>query len=381
MKCFDVHLNLHNSSGKLYITSYNIGKPIVIFKNLSPHSKSSDVGFKTIDIKPSDLKDKSIYRYPKLTLPRNKMDVLKEKYNLSVIRSKDDADYKVVSIEYVESLLSKKWGTTILLSDFEEYVKSTIQDWEYCTLTKINDIRSKLSIDEKCGITLRNNLSWSQRSDPKHDILENAPTTNYGVFEIDNEDEETIKDVLQSSNLILDTALCSMTTEDSIILTETDYHNISKMIESKSSDNINLALELLANSNVEKSIDVIGLLFYLNYNYLKDLSTNWQSINVKTLRKRFTEFIPHGQINVYYYDRLVKSLIKEKSLTVFAFKVISLNMLNHLTKSVGFNEESVFDLKVEDIKLKSEYQKCLVLNDCGQEVIESLNAFRNALPF
>jgi hypothetical protein len=41
---------------------------------------------------------------------------------------------------------------------------------------------------------------------------------------------------------------------------------------------------------------------------------------------------------------------------------------------VGFGK-SVFDIRLEDIKLKSEYEQCLVLNENGQKIIENTHSF------
>ena len=46
-----------------------------------------------------DIQSKSFYRYPKLDLPRMKVDLLKEKYDISITRNKDAADYKVISLK------------------------------------------------------------------------------------------------------------------------------------------------------------------------------------------------------------------------------------------------------------------------------------------
>ncbi len=170
--------------------------------------------------------------------------------------------------------------------------------------------------------------------------------------------------------------LASLTLEDSVVLSHEDYENITRMIKSNFKDDVTIALELLANCNIEKSMDIVALIFYNNHGILKDMSNNWNSVNVKALRKRLNSFIQYGPKNVRYYDRLVKCLLAEKSLTEFAIKIISIDMLNYLTTSVGFNSESVFDIKLSDIRLKPEFQQRLKVNANGQ-----MDTFTNSLPF
>jgi hypothetical protein len=370
MKCYKIKIDMDHISQKLYIRSYSLDKPIIIFKKYD--DDDLNIPIKTIDINSSDLKNKSIFRYPKLTLPRNKIDIFKKKYDLSITRSKDEADYKIISNEYLKTLVNTTWNKYVVLTNFENYIYKTLEHWSNDTISLINKIKDELDENEKCALCIQDCVSYSYYHNVTYEILQNKPTIAGKVYEIENEND--IKEILSSNNLIFDHVLCSMSTEDSVILTEVDYYNLLKMIESKSSDNINLVLEIMANSNIEKSMDVVGLLYFENFNVLKDISTNWQNVNIKTLRKRLSKFIPYGQANVHYYDRLTKLLINEKALTVFAFKIISIQMLNHLSNAVGFGK-SVFDIRLEDIKLKSEYEQCLVLNENGQKIIENTHSF------
>ena len=65
---------------------------LAISDKLSYHQDYGDLTDKVIKIKGSTIKDKTFYRYPNLSLPRNKVDLLKEKYNISVTRNKAAAE-------------------------------------------------------------------------------------------------------------------------------------------------------------------------------------------------------------------------------------------------------------------------------------------------
>ena len=57
------------------------------------------------EISSSEVQGKSIYRFPKLTLPRIKMDILKENNNIKITRDQNKADYHVVSTKFFESFI------------------------------------------------------------------------------------------------------------------------------------------------------------------------------------------------------------------------------------------------------------------------------------
>jgi hypothetical protein len=377
MKSYKINIELGDNN-LLKITRCRAEKSVVSLSTYSDSSGCKLFRVNTVDLKSVNLTDKKIFRYPKLSLPRNKVDNLKTKYNLSVTRSPENADYKIISLEYIKSLLYSKWHDTVMLSKFKEYYESTKLYWDQ---ENIENFFNSIPDTKEVAITVINELGWGQRNLPQYDVIYKLTESDSSVEYFYVDDEKHVEDIQNANDLILDVHLASLTLEDSVVLSHEDYENITRMIKSNSKDDINIALELLANCNIEKSMDIVALIFYNNHGILKDMSNNWNSVNVKALRKRLNSFIPYGPKNVRYYDRLVKSLLAEKSLTEFAFKIISIDMLNHLTTSVGFNSQSVFDIKLSDIKLKPEFQQRLKVNANGQNIIETMDTFTNSLPF
>ena len=53
-----------------------------------------------------DINGARLYRYPKLSLPRIKVDGLKDKYNIKVVRDQHKADYGIVSNKLIDSLFT-----------------------------------------------------------------------------------------------------------------------------------------------------------------------------------------------------------------------------------------------------------------------------------
>ena len=64
-----------------------------------------------------DLQDKKIYRYPRLDLPRQKVDLLKDKFNCKVIRNISKADISIVSMKFFDKLVTREWKSSLAYVD------------------------------------------------------------------------------------------------------------------------------------------------------------------------------------------------------------------------------------------------------------------------
>ena len=81
-----------------------------------------------------------------------------------------------------------------------------------------------------------------------------------------------------------------------------ELENIQQMITSSDRDNRSLALEMLANCNVNASFDVVSNIYYWQYDWLKD-TNNWNTVNVKALRSKMKAFEGGGSLsNCYCYN-------------------------------------------------------------------------------
>ena len=105
-KLYNIHFNFYpdyNVSNRLIpeaIESEFLGMMVFASEGWSIRDTQKDElksNFLVQTIDATDLQDATIYRFPKLDLPRQKVDVLKEKYNLSVTRNQDKADYSIIS--------------------------------------------------------------------------------------------------------------------------------------------------------------------------------------------------------------------------------------------------------------------------------------------
>ena len=81
------------------------------------------VGLPKIKKETFTLQDKKIYRFPKLDLPRQKVDLLKEKFNCKVIRDPNKADVHVVSSKFFSNLFVRQYGLSVPVADMFKMLK------------------------------------------------------------------------------------------------------------------------------------------------------------------------------------------------------------------------------------------------------------------
>lgn len=298
-----------------------------------------------------DIQSKSFYRYPKLDLPRMKVDLLKEKYDISITRNKDTADYKVISSKYLNNLATYSWNSLYVVSDVIESYRAlgpgVIQT------DTLNNFISELELyDQDDLVSIKAQYGYNQTN------MDNCypERTHYNHYHLDKEGYDEVVEITSSSNVISDSNLNEIIYEGLHILTQEEYSNARKMIKSDDLENRALALELLSNCNLTESFDYVSLLYYFYYDYLKD-ARNWNSVNVKTLKASLKEFSPYTQTRSgHYYNTYLIKLIEANHFTEFAFKECARYAFHNVVKShMGLSDDSVFTINLDAIKVNPKY--------------------------
>jgi hypothetical protein len=319
-------------------------------------------------INKNNLQDSTLYRFPKLTLPRTKMDNIKEKFNVKVTRKKDDADWKVISHKFVSSLSNYSWYSIYTVEKAKEIVDKYKKHFSAEVYDGFVNYVNDLPQDD--FIEFCTTYHWNSGL-PSLKDTDDAAFTAYNY--ITSESEEIFEDLLASNNLILDSQLNDFIYDDLHVLTKEEYLNCRNMIKSDDRENRSLALELLANCNLNKSFDYVSMLFYFYYDYLKD-TNNWNSVNVKTLRRALDDFKPHHN-NYYggYYEFYLKALIKHNQFTEFAFEECARYTFHNVVKKhMGMGDDSVFQIDLKAIKVNPKYvEKLKQENDFFADEIDT----------
>ena len=107
-----------------------------------------------------NIQDKKLYRWPHLDLPRQKVDLLKDKFNCKVIRNVDKADIEIISMNGMRKLVEMDWHASFSYSgmyDFLSFLKSA----DILTQSSLEKCRDLLDgIPKESRINITRNYPW-----------------------------------------------------------------------------------------------------------------------------------------------------------------------------------------------------------------------------
>ena len=340
----------------------------------------------------TDLKNATaLYRFPRLSLSRDKVKILQEKFDLKLKRDFNDADYGIVSEKYFDGLFVSKWLSAAKSADvlsWAQVYKNCFEDDLYdeivYMLDKIpadahvvleTDWFSSYNYDNFSNITKYSKMSESARN------LGKGSKYHYYVESLDQ--WNNIQDNM--SKLVWDTNINDLATEDSEVLTEEMYIQLKTMLgwektESgcgwqgdRDKENMNLALAMIANCNIKESHTYLALLFSFLSDSMKDAGI-WNSVNFKSVRKKFQRYIDFsGWSWCSVYNHLLEELIKDDALTEIAWKEIAEKMYDDvLSTQYGVDGANNFSISPDSIQLKPEFKEKMKLDKEFDEHIEKI---------
>ena len=313
---------------------------------------------------PIVLQGKKIYRYPSLDLPRQKVDLLKENFDVKVTRNKDKADLCITSFKHIKSLIDINWMEVVSFREFYS-ICLDMKEEDLLDDLALDQLRTTLSeMDKDSVIALPKYHSYGKSDDVIEwydkfaTICENRKNVYKGAsrsFILHAEDYSSYLGLIDpSNNTVFDTDLCNVIDEDLAVLDSSEYDTIQSMICNDGIENRTLALEMLANCNLNSSFDVVSGIFYWYYEWCKS-TTNWNTANVKTLRNRLTEYQgDHPRSSVHSHDRYIMALRNSNKLTEFAINKTRESLYKNVLGNVVGKDASIFSVDFENLKLKEE---------------------------
>jgi len=262
---------------------------------------------------------KSFYRYPKLAFSRDKVEVLKTKNNISITRSKDKSDYQIISNKYIESCNNI----------YSCFCDSAINSFTYMVdgnEVSVDDYYEVYVSPNNFGLTRANGFTtYSQ----KHVLIK--------------------KELFECKTLVSDVYMNSQCDKHLNIISEEDFDNLVSIIKS---DKV-LALEMMANSNFDKSKDIIVFLLNKYSNYLH-YAKNRHHVSVKSLLNKVGNL--SGSWNTYAITSLINNLSESNGLTKFILKKLYQEWYEIVGTSHLFNGP----IKVSQVTIDPEILKTVV---------------------
>ena len=322
-----------------------------------------------------DITDKKLYRYPKLNLPRQKVDLLKDKYNVKVIRDVEKSDLQIVSLKLFNKIAQSTWNKSFNKANFYEICKELVKRdlisddaklsigeiLQNSHSTAVFDIRAAKddwnSVQATKGKTLEEVVHAMKKE------LEGKYHKTYVIRK--DKDIDTYNELIKGKMVVLDRDIAKICSAGLAVITKDDYPQLRKMILSGDIENRSIALETLANCNIEASFDVVALLFYYCFEWCKS-TNNWNTINVKTLRNRLSNMSTYGNDNnAGYHTQIIKYLYDEGYLTEFAIETIKKHVFDKVLSGAGLNKDhSAFEISIEDIKITTPFKESIIKEIC-----------------
>lgn len=319
-----------------------------------------------------------LYRLPHISLSRDKLAIYQEKANFKVIRDKNKADVIVISEKYLEKMSDRNWTNVI-----DKATTLQILEKGFALGTNVEDMHAKVlnANDDSifCLTCQYGHLSENFEDTARNffDFIESiysgqGSTRNYVTCYKDIDQYNWL--MSNKSKMIFDIELNKLCTSDSVKLSSEDFERLEELLKSEDQDNRNVALSLMANCDMEGSKTYLSLLFSFYSDNMKG-SKVWSTVNFKATRKEFDDYIYESPTNWgHAYDNLIKKLVKNESLTLYASRYVANKMFIGVLQnnfSVGTNS-GVFTINSEAIQLKDEYKDKLVDLKDESKVISNL---------
>ena len=242
----------------------------------------NNTNLKFVNKETFSIQDKILFRFPKLDLPRQKVDLLKEKYNVKVIRDSNKADVHVVSDKLFDHLIEEDWYRTPC--PFENFIAllQELKNKNFLSEDCIKMLQKEITDNDYSNSMIyvcvpyynyRNNPSaQSTLREDADDIVQKHMANNVGrgsdqfsSMTIKNENVDAFLK-LESTNIeiMYDTDVIDIIDDELAVIDNAEYDTILKMTESSDIENRSLVLEMLANCNISKSFDVVSGIFFGN---------------------------------------------------------------------------------------------------------------------
>ena len=332
-----------------------------------------------LNLKSSEIQDKTFYRFPDLSLPRQKVDLLKEKYNIKVTRKLDVADYKIISKRYLNKIITTSWHTDYNKSFVYDFMKqakeqnllsnSALNAFRMILEDTPSDAMFRIDLNSWGGYNSTTNFSKTelaardQFTSEIKGLADGHFNGNMKSMLIGNDTTDARKNdvsmfnsFIGCSNVVLDETMIDIIDEGLAVLESDQYDDIEKMITCSSIDDRSVALEMLANCNVNKSFDIVSGMYWWHYDWMKN-TNNWNTVNVKTLRTQMKRYEGgHADNGIWSFNNYLKNLAEEGKLTKFAVDKTRERLYSTLLSSYVGPSSDIFKISLDSIELEDKFK-------------------------
>ena len=363
-KALRVVINSQRDSGDVvsitdgYIFDYEVNR-----SSMERFSHETGINFHKLDS--DSLKGKTLYRYPKINLSRDKVSSIKQDYGISITRDHKKADYHIISQKYIDSKVEQLGHRPRIFT-----VESVLADIHKQAID-MSDVLASINDHE---LVLFDYQGYNWHSNYEVTFTPRLTDWRWGSFM--NKNAHTL---LGCGNLVLDENINNIISKESPTITEEMFDNLEEMIRTRNEDDINMALNVMANSNYTESVDKIGLLLVTHRSTLSKCKA-WNSVGVKAMRSTFSAFNMELNDYAHGYNKFFDVLLSKGAMTSFAVRKVKHLIFKRFLNRFFDNDPDTgkytmpFHIKESDLMLAPKYEKEFT----EKEMIEYGNAMLDA---
>jgi len=336
------------------VSRYNDDIKIAIQEALGPNEVKSLDNIRTL------------YRYPNLSLSRDKVAFYCQDNDLKVIRNKDAADVRVISEKGIEKLMDYHWSKNLvtpskLIKVIEDHTAAfdTKADQLHC-INVIKDIDPDEMIDID-SIVRRYYFadSWEHTISPMLGDIKKSKTKSINWLVLAKNLEMFNEFINPTFKWILDENCNKLMSADSVALDDQSFIQIKDMLKSGGADDKAVAMNLMSNCDIESSKTYLAMLFFHFGDNMK-ATKPWNTVGFKALRKGFQKYYDNTSYSYQHssrYEKLISMLIEDDALTVPAMEhVLDLLFEDVVKKATGLSTSKAFKLERSSISLTPDFR-------------------------
>jgi hypothetical protein len=288
----------------------------------------------------------SYYRFPNLTLSRDKMATVTNKYGVKNSRNKDNADIWVISSKYIESLCKRQWNINLLkLDDIRDAHKKYKKSFSKAYLQQFENMVQGLDGNYMVEY-LVHHLRYNAKS--LYEYLSSRYVNQSTNSFISEEDDIILQNILNNTTKVVsDITMNNIASEDSVALDFDSYTQIKNMLSNYADREV--AMSIMSNCRIEDSKTWLGFIFFDETDNLRG-GTTWNQVAFKTLKKRFESYIYNHStyIGSSEVNKLTRLLCKDDAMTEEASVILGDRM--HISVNKHLRPNSSFSIDREAIK-------------------------------
>ena len=333
---------------------------------------------------------KTLYRYPGISLSRDRVGLYCEKTGLKMTRNKHAADARVISTKIIEKCVTSGYYENKFITGQQliNAVKknatafANAESKENVILGLEKFFTDKLDALVAVPDRYYYNTEWDKTVEVLCKELNSVSFSKNYAYKVAAKNENWFYEIMGGKfKWILDDDCNQAMSDISVPIEDKMFLQLKQMLKGGGSDDVAVAMTMMANAKIEGSETYLGMIFFHFGERMKGTKV-WNQVGFKSLRQKFQKYYDntnyqHG--TSHRYERLIELLIQDDALTVPAMEhVLDLLFDRVIQSATGLGSSKAFKLERSSISLTPDF-RAKVKRKSLSEVIKSEPV--NDLPF